>query len=141
MELERQNTTSAHWSQQQYDSLFAISVNSPLEYLVLVAVQKTAGKLSEILGFLVAQGIEAEWELQNIVVAESARRAGIGSLLLAELITHARAAEGYAIFLEVRQSNESARAFYRKIGFEETGMRNSYYSSPDENAVLYRLSL
>jgi ribosomal-protein-alanine N-acetyltransferase len=82
-----------------------------------------------------------EWELENIVVANGMRRRGTGTLLLTELITQARAAGGCAIFLEVRASNQDARAFYQRTGFEEAGVRSGYYAAPAENAVLYRLRL
>jgi ribosomal-protein-alanine N-acetyltransferase len=95
----------------------------------------------EILGFLVAHRLDAESELENIVVTEAARRQGAATILLGALIAHARAAQGSGIFLEVRQSNQSARALYRKLGFEETGLRKSYYSDPPEDAILCRLSL
>jgi [ribosomal protein S18]-alanine N-acetyltransferase len=141
MELEGQTATAAHWSRQQYEGLFATSASRSSERIVLIAADETEHDEAGIAGFLVARRAGTEWELENIVVAESARRRGSGTLLLTELITHAQRTGGSAIFLEVRESNRSARAFYRKIGFEETGVRNSYYSLPDENAVLYRLSL
>jgi ribosomal-protein-alanine N-acetyltransferase len=90
---------------------------------------------------MVAHRVDAEWELENVVVAETARRRGVGTLLLEELIAHARSSEGSGIFLEVRQSNQNARALYRRVGFEETGLRKSYYSDPPEDAILCRLSL
>ena len=38
-------------------------------------------------------------------------------------------------YLEVREHNESAIAFYRNLGFEKNGERGGYYSD-GENAVL-----
>ena len=43
------------------------------------------------------------------------------------------------MFLEVRESNAAARTLYEKAGFEQTGRRHSYYTSPLEDAILYRL--
>jgi ribosomal-protein-alanine N-acetyltransferase len=141
MELERQNATAAHWSWQQYESLFTTTDPQSPERVILIAGDETADAESGILGFLVARRVDAEWELDNIVVASGMRRRGTGTLLLTELITHARAAGGCAIFLEVRESNQDARTFYRRMGFEGTGVRRLYYASPAENAVLYRLRL
>ena len=45
------------------------------------------------------------------------------------------------IFLEVRESNVSARALYVKLGFAEIGKRKKYYSNPTEDAILMKLSL
>jgi len=38
--------------------------------------------------------------------------------------------------LDVRESNESARAFYKSMGFEVDGVRKNFYEMPKENAVL-----
>jgi len=139
--MERESATAAHWSKQQYEDMLGTSDPQSAERVVLIAEDETAGVGSEIFGSLVARRVGVEWELENIVVANSMRRRGTGTLLLTELITLARAAGGSAIFLEVRESNQAARAFYRKMCFEEAGVRSSYYASPAENAVLYRINL
>jgi ribosomal-protein-alanine acetyltransferase len=141
MDLERESATAAHWSRQQYEGIFATSDPKSVERVVLIAENEAAEEESEIFGFLVVRRVDAEWELENIVVASGMRRRGTGTLLLTELITEAQAAGGSVLFLEVRESNQDARAFYRKMGFEEAGVRSGYYASPAENAILYRLRL
>ncbi len=61
--------------------------------------------------------------------------------MLEQFINHVRENSGRNIFLEVRESNHGAREFYRKANFKEAGIRKSYYSDPQESAVLYTLSL
>jgi len=138
MDLEHQSPAAAHWSRNQYESLFSVASGQPSEVLAWIAEDES--EALEILAFLVARRLEAEWELENIVVAEKVRRQGAGTLLLRELIRHAQAQQGSGIFLEVRESNRSARALYQKVGFEEEGLRKSYYASPPEDAILCRLS-
>ncbi|MGA8202842.1 MAG: GNAT family N-acetyltransferase [Candidatus Sulfotelmatobacter sp.] len=145
--LNDQSATAAHWSLQQYESLFA-DFDRPLsEHLILVAEDvsetpaATASGEHRILAFLVARRVAKEWELENIVVAAGSRRRGLGSRLLEDLIKQARTKDVTSIFLEVCQSNLGARAFYNNLGFVEFGSRKSYYSHPSEDAVLYRLSL
>jgi ribosomal-protein-alanine N-acetyltransferase len=41
-------------------------------------------------------------------------------------------------FLEVRESNEAARALYRQHGFEEVSIRPNYYQDTGETAVVMR---
>jgi len=53
----------------------------------------------------------------------------------------ARAERAEAIFLEVRESNQAARAFYERHGFQPSGRRARYYSQPNEDAITYRLNL
>jgi ribosomal-protein-alanine N-acetyltransferase len=140
MALERQSPAAAHWSLQQYETLFvAAGGQQRAERLAWVAEDER--QAPEILAFLIAQRIDAEWELENIVVGATVRRQGVGTLLLREFTAHARAEHGSGIFLEVRESNQNARALYRKVGFEEAGLRKSYYSDPPEDAILCRLRL
>ena len=113
--------------------------------LVAENTEKQPGTASDVahqtLAFLVAQRVDEEWELENIVVAKNSRRQGLGTRLLNELIDHVRVDRGRSIFLEVRDSNRAARSLYCKLGFVKTGTRKSYYSNPREDAILYQLSL
>ncbi len=86
----------------------------------------------------------AEWEIENVVVAEPARRLGLGAALVKAFVECVRAekpAESgvHGIFLEVRESNLAARKLYEKFGFVIDRWRERYYSHPDEDAVLYHL--
>jgi [ribosomal protein S18]-alanine N-acetyltransferase len=146
--LGRQSSTAAHWSLQQYESVFAADNLGSSERFILVAEDATEERLdvgscaaSTLVAFLVARRVDKEWELENIVVAEKFRHQSIGSGLLTEFVAHARAEHGSGIFLEVRASNQSARALYQGAGFEEKGLRKAYYETPMEDAILYRLRL
>jgi [ribosomal protein S18]-alanine N-acetyltransferase len=149
MDLERQNPSAGHWSRNQYEALFATTHRQPRsERFILLAEDDGEAQpeglshaMSGILAFLIAHRVDVEWELENVVVAGAARRRGVATRLLGELISHARAERGTAVFLEVRESNQSARALYRRAGFTETGLRKSYYSNPPEDAILCRLTL
>jgi ribosomal-protein-alanine N-acetyltransferase len=46
-----------------------------------------------------------------------------------------------SVFLEVRESNTAARTLYERAGFEQSGRRESYYTNPPEDAILYRFTL
>ena len=129
--LERQAETAAHWSQEHYARVFGST--EPARVMLVI-------EESELLGFLVARPVGREWEIENIAVAEQARRKGFGSQLLAEFLDVARARGGEAVFLEVRESNRAARALYQKRAFTESGRRTRYYRAPEEDAIVYRLS-
>jgi ribosomal-protein-alanine N-acetyltransferase len=142
--LACESPTAAHWTEQQYDRLLHPN-DGGVQSLVLVAQEDSPDLISppppHLLGFIVARHISPEWELENIVVASTARRSGIGTHLLDALLLRAKETNSEAVFLEVRESNSSARALYEKSGFELTGRRKSYYKSPEEDAVLYRKRL
>jgi [ribosomal protein S18]-alanine N-acetyltransferase len=144
LELEHDCPTAAHWTEKQYQQAF--QHNSAVERLCLVAKDESTPSASAssraasgIAGFLVARRVDREWELENIVVAPALRRTGLGQRLLENLLMEVRAINGDRVFLEVRESNTAARSLYEKMGFLETGRRRSYYSNPQEDAVLYLL--
>ena len=96
---------------------------------------------SGILGFLIASHVDPEWELENIVVALTARRSGLGKRLLEGLLAAAAETNSVSVFLEVRESNLAARALYESAGFRLEGQRKLYYTNPSEDALLYRKNL
>ncbi|MCU1285370.1 MAG: ribosomal protein S18P -alanine acetyltransferase [Acidobacteriales bacterium] len=130
--LERGSATSAHWAQADYERLAA-------ELGTDRRVALVAESASAVVGFMVGQYVGAEWEIQNVVVAEAGKRKGIGSTMLQEFIALARGESAESIFLEVRQSNIAACALYAKFRFEESGRRKAYYSNPDEDALVLKL--
>src|ERR1700687_1300596 len=144
MSLERQSATAGHWTEQQYHQTFASA--GPPRLLLVVEASSSPGPKSgaegpSILGFLIAHHLAPEWELENIVVAPAARHRGIGKRLLEALFDAARETNSFAVFLEVRESNTAARTLYESLGFEQTARRPSYYTSPSEDAILYRWTL
>jgi ribosomal-protein-alanine N-acetyltransferase len=131
-QLQRDSTTAAHWTLEQYANLFR---NGAVR-LVLLAEREGVP-----LGFLVAQHIASEWELENIVVSPTEHRKGIGGHLMRALVDAASESASESVFLEVRESNHPARRFYQKTGFQQAGVRKGYYRDPPEDAFLYRLDL
>ena len=130
-----ESQTAAHWTDQHYQSLFATFSSAPR--LILVAVEQDGATI----GFLAARHISREWELENIVVSMTARGKGVGTALLTEMLSRAQKSASDSVFLEVRESNSAARALYSKLGFQESGRRKGYYSSPAEDAILYSKTL
>lgn len=146
--LERACPTAAHWTEARYRQ--AVQPGSgDSERLVLVAgASQPTAKAEEgrhsgfgTLGFLVARHLAPEWELENIVVATTARRKGLGKQLVEALLAAVRATGSEFVFLEVRESNAAARRLYEQAGFHQTGRRKSYYADPLEDAIVYRRGL
>lgn len=83
-------------------------------------------------GFLAYRQVALdEYEILNLAVAVAARRQGVARQLI-----HSVLSKGGRWFLEVRESNISARNTYQNAGFQETGMRRNYYYNPMENAIV-----
>ena len=72
----------------------------------------------------------------SIAVREEYRRRGLGELLLIGAVEMAVRRGQQVVTLEVRASNESAKALYRKYGFTQTGLRRAYYADNHEDAVI-----
>lgn len=133
MALANLSATSAQWSSEQYHQILA---NSPSHRKVLIIEEQ-----SVLQAFLVGRVLDAEWEVENIVVASSRRRQGQGRQLLDEFLKISKGEGAKTIFLEVRESNSAARRLYEKCGFAENGRRQRYYKEPVEDAILYQLLL
>jgi ribosomal-protein-alanine N-acetyltransferase len=91
-----------------------------------------------MVGYLLARHVGGSGEILNLAVAPTVRRKGVGKALLAaglRVFDGLRVAE---IFLEVRESNQSALALYLAEGFAVVGMRRGYYRSPLEDALVLR---
>jgi [ribosomal protein S18]-alanine N-acetyltransferase len=83
-----------------------------------------------------------ELHINNLAVLPEWRRAGIGSMLLTFVLNKGVELGATRATLEVRRSNEPARALYERFGFTVSGVRDAYYSKPVEDAlVLWRENL
>ena len=125
--IEQPAPGAAHWTSEQYNKL----VNSGV-----VLVAEAAGQLC---GFVCAQAVAGDWEIENLVVSAEFLRRGIANELVRELIRRAKSEPASAMLLEVRESNLPARGLYEKHGFREVGRRRVYYRDPVEDAILYAL--
>lgn len=57
--------------------------------------------------------------IEDVVVAASSRRLGVGTALMAAALEEARSAGARIVDLTSRPARESANAMYRKLGFEQ----------------------
>ncbi len=138
LELAQKSATAAHWALADYEHLFA----PKLVQKSCLLVAETGGIVN---GFLVARGLEGDWEIENIVVSPDLRRRGLGTELMRGFLGHAVGSHdsGTAVktvHLEVRESNLAAQELYKTLGFANIGRRKSYYSGPPEDAILLKLS-
>ena len=92
-----------------------------------------------ILGFVVYWLVHDELHILNIATAIEERRRGIGRALMDEAARRARVAGAVLATLEVRRSNVSAIALYRKLGYRQIGVRPNYYVDEGEDAIVMTL--
>ncbi len=94
-----------------------------------------------VVGFMVYWTVVSELHLLNLAVHPRWRRSGIGTLLMTDLVETAQRESFEEIILEVRASNEHARALYHRFGFKALDVRRGYYTDTGEDAVVMALEL
>ena len=100
-----------------------------LRHLCLVADREGV-----VAGFFVGrQTAPGEHEILHLAVDPGQRRKGIARALLKAAIGAQQ-----TWFLEVRESNQAAIAFYTAAGFEASSRREKYYRDPSEAGIVMR---
>jgi ribosomal-protein-alanine acetyltransferase len=94
-----------------------------------------------ITGFVVGRRVLDEAEILNLAVIAEMRRQGEGFALVRRILEEFSKLKVSRVFLEVRESNAGAIAFYRGLGFEAVGRREDYYQDPREAAMVMELWL
>lgn len=119
---------SAPWSENSIRS----ELTNPLSCW-LVALENNA-----VVGYVGSQSVMGEADMMNIAVLPELRRSGIAQRLVEDLVAALRRMDVYCLALEVRASNEPAKALYEKLGFSQIGRRPNYYRNPKEDALILR---
>jgi len=92
-------------------------------------------------GFIFGRVVVDEGEILNLAVRQAYRRSGEGTALVRRLLGIFAEKGVRRVFLEVRESNRAATAFYERLGFRESGRRKDYYRDPVEAALLLSLEM
>ena len=91
-----------------------------------------------VVGYIGSQAVLGEADIMNVAVAPQYRKQGIGTRLLCNLQERLKQNKVYSLSLEVRASNDTARALYSVLGYKEVGRRPNYYHHPKEDALILR---
>jgi len=86
---------------------------------------------SRVAGYAILSVAAGEAHILNLCVDPNYRAHGYGERLLDEILLQARSADVREIFLEVRPSNQTALALYRKKGFHKVANRPAYYQAEE----------
>ena len=85
-----------------------------------------------LVAFAIMEFYDEHAHLSLLAVQPGYRRQGIGRLLLDWLEASARTAGIFAVNLELRASNDAARAFYERVGYREVGRKAAYYGGRED---------
>jgi ribosomal-protein-alanine N-acetyltransferase len=119
------------------DSEFRSAIDSTATIFLVAEHSKT----ETICGYAIALTVLDESEILNIAVEPGSRGAGVGGKLLDAALRAVGDRGGHAVYLEVRESNESARRLYASRGFSELSRRKKYYRKPVEDALVLALAM
>ncbi|MEH7114479.1 ribosomal protein S18-alanine N-acetyltransferase [Neobacillus niacini] len=131
LEVEHASFTTP-WSREAfyneiYNNKFAV-------YLVLEEDQK-------IVGYCGAWIVIDEAHVTNIAVLPAYRGKKLGEALLRKMISVAEEMGARSMTLEVRVTNHAAQSLYRKLGFQDGGIRKNYYSDNQEDGLVMWVNL
>jgi ribosomal-protein-alanine N-acetyltransferase len=93
----------------------------------------------ELLGYIGNWVIEDECHVGTIASKREFRGRGIAEALLIHTARTSLAESVTYIILEVRENNFAAINLYRKLGFQQVGLRRGYYRDTGEDALLLTL--
>jgi [ribosomal protein S18]-alanine N-acetyltransferase len=109
-------------------AMFVLELSKPSGVCLAAVEGKT------LMGYLICSRYDRVWHLMNIAVDPSARRRGLATTLLEEMLDRAGRDSSYT--LEVRTSNAPAIVLYERFGFRPAGRRPRYYSDTGEDALI-----
>ena len=134
-----EETNLSRWSAQSYLE----EIKNPDSLMLRLEADDNS-----TIGFIVGRSVVGgqietvtDAEIYNIAVTKHEQRKGFGQLLFDAFGSQCRKREVANIWLEVRESNVNAIAFYERNGFEPVQTRQSFYENPREHAILMRLIL
>ena len=114
---------------------YEMTENQYAHYLI---AENEAG---EIIGFCGVWLVIDAAQITNVAVVDSVRGQGIGEGLMREAMRVAKEENMDVMSLEVRVTNTVAQNLYRKLGFQDGGIRKGYYTDNQEDALVMWVNL
>jgi len=118
------------WSEQAF--LDELQKNPTARYFVLL----DKGNPLHVIAYGGYWKIFDEGHITNIAVHPEWRNQKAATYLLCQMMQFAKAEGIRDLTLEVRTSNLPAQAVYRKLGFQNEGIRKHYYEDTGEDAII-----
>lgn len=107
---------------------------SPAEFEEILGTPGTF-LVSQPRGFAVGRATGQEAELLTLAVHPSVRRLGVGTTLVEKFEARSLVADSSVAYLEVAETNASARGLYTSMGYELAGRRPKYYHTARGNSI------
>jgi ribosomal-protein-alanine N-acetyltransferase len=88
-----------------------------------------------LLGLCSAWLVIDELQITFIAIYPIHQRKGVGGFLISDLIKRSESIRSNKIHLEVKATNEPAKAFYKSMGFEIVGNRSNFYKDGSDALI------
>jgi ribosomal-protein-alanine N-acetyltransferase len=131
LEIEHASFTTP-WSREAFYN--EMHNNKFAVYIVIEENEK-------IIGYCGAWIVIDEAHITNVAIRPGFRGRGMGEALMNKMMSVAREMGARSMTLEVRVTNQIAQNLYRKLGFQNGGIRKSYYSDNYEDALVMWVKL
>ncbi len=90
----------------------------------------------KLLGICSAWLVLDELQITFVAVHPMHQRKGLGKFLLSDLIKRSKSLQTNHIHLEVKDSNDAAKALYKSMGFKTVGYRSNFYKDGSAALIL-----
>ena len=110
---------------------FIDELNSP--HAAPLSAFDASGRL---VGYICPMLLLDEGHILDVAVDPALRGAGVGRLLVRQVLQDCRLGGASFVSLEVRESNLAAIGLYRKMGFAEIGKRKRYYENGEDALMM-----
>jgi ribosomal-protein-alanine N-acetyltransferase len=131
VEIE-QEAFATPWTQEVFEH--EMTGNDYAHYIVAVVED-------EVIGHFGMWVVLDECHITNVAVRKHMRGHGIGEALMRKAIELCKVNDVRLMTLEVRVSNHTAQNLYRKLGFQDGGIRKNYYTDDHEDALVMWVEL
>ena len=116
------------WTKSQWE----IELTDPKRICIGVIDLET----KKLLGLCSAWLVIDELHITSIAVHPIHQRKGLGKFLISDLIKRSNSLLTNQIHLEVKDTNEPAKAFYKSMGFKTVGNRPNFYKDGSDAILL-----
>jgi len=96
---------------------------------------------NKIIGYCGTWVVIDEAHVTNVAILPGYRGKKLGEALMNKLMSVSREMGARTMTLEVRVTNHVAQSLYRKLGFQNGGIRKNYYSDNQEDALIMWVNL
>lgn len=125
-EIEKESFTLA-WTKEAFEQEM---VKNDFAYYVVAETEEG------IIGYCGMWLVIDEAHITNIAISPSQRGKKLGEALMKAAIDSAKAQGAQLMTLEARVSNVVAINLYKKLGFQNGGIRKGYYTDNQEDAIV-----